>query len=286
MTWILLNISGRYISYHVREQGLVSVQKINNEVVREVPLLEEKDERPIKGSNLFAEIYANIFLCAKKKSGKTSVIYKTLKKCCGTKTKVVAFCSTLYKDPSWATIQAWAKHKGIPFVGYTSLKNDDGTDLLDQLIQELQQQEPKPEDRIKSILDDEEEEKEKPPKYRSPEYVIVLDDLANELKSTSITTLLKKNRHFRCKILLSSQYLNDLLPSARKQLDYFILFRGHPRSKIDEIHRDADVSIPADQFHQVYKFATQEPYSFLYVDCTLGTFRRNFNTLIRLPKGD
>jgi hypothetical protein len=94
--------------------------------------------------------------------------------------------------------------------------------------------------------------------------------------------LLKKNRHFRSKILISSQHLNDLLPEGRKQIDYFILFRGHPMKKIEEIHRDADISIPLDEFYRVYKFATEEPYSFLYVDSASGEFRRNFNTLIEL----
>ena len=136
----------------------------------------------------------------------------------------------------------------------------------------------------KNPLDsDSEDEVERKPKYRSPEYLIILDDLSTELKSTSVTALLKKNRHFKAKIILSSQYLNDLLPAARKQLDYAILFRGHSEKKIAEIHRDLDVSIPVEEFYRVYKFATEEPYSFLYVDTVSGTFRRNFNTLIEIP---
>ena len=260
-----------------------SVKKLNNEVVGKVPLLEAPDTRPIKGEALFPEIYANAFLCARKKSGKTSTIYKILKKCCGKKTKVIVFCSTVNKDPSWATIRAWCDHKDIPFVAHTSLKNDDGVDELALLVQELSvEEEPQPK-KVPNFLDsDDEEEEEKPPKYRAPEYVIILDDLSTELKSKSITGLLKKNRHFRSKILISSQHLNDLLPEGRKQIDYFILFRGHPMKKIEEIHRDADISIPLDEFYRVYKFATEEPYSFLYVDCASGEFRRNFNTLIEL----
>jgi hypothetical protein len=262
-----------------------AVKKLNNEVVDKVPLLETPDTRPIKGESLFPEIYANVFLCARKKSGKTSTIYKILKKCCGKKTKVIVFCSTVNKDTSWATIRAWCDHKDIPFVAHTSLKNDDGVDELALLVQELsedQEQEPKKPPKTFLDSDSEEEEEEKPPKYRAPEYIIILDDLSTELKSKSITSLLKKNRHFRSKILISSQHLNDLLPEGRKQLDYFILFRGHPLKKIEEIHRDADISIPLDEFYRVYKFATEEPYSFLYVDCTTGEFRRNFNCLISL----
>lgn len=262
---------------------MFSVEKINNEVVKAVPLLKEKDNRPIKGKNLFEELYANIYLCSKKKSGKTSTIYKILRRCAGPKTKIVAFCSTLHKDASWETIQAWCENKGLPFLGHTSLKADDGRDQLDELIQGLAEKtEVVPQ--MKNILDsDSEEEEERPPKYRSPEYIIILDDLSNELKSTSVTALLKKNRHFKAKIILSTQYLNDTAPGSRKQMDYFILFRGHPKKKLEEIHRDADLSIPLEQFSEVYKFATSEPYSFLYIDCTNGTFRRNFNELISVP---
>jgi len=256
-------------------------KRINNEIVRRVPLQEDEDTRPVKGANLFPEIYSNIFLCAKKKSGKTSALFSILKRCAGPKTRIIAFCSTLHKDPSWATIQMWAEHKDLPFVGHTSLK-EDKEDLLDDLITGLEKAENSDKKKLATLLDsdDEEEEQERRPKYRSPEYIIILDDLSTELKSTSVTALLKKNRHFKAKIILSSQYLNDLLPAARKQLDYFILFKGHPRAKIDEIHRDASIAIPQEEFYNLYKFATEEPWSFLYVDTVKGEFRRNFNTLI------
>ena len=260
---------------------MFGTKRINNEVVKPVPLIEAADTRPIKGHNLFPELYANIFLCSKKKSGKTSSIYKIVQKCCGPNTCVLAFCSTLNKDPSWATIRAWCERKGIVFIGQTSLKSDNGADLLDELITGLAAPEQeKPRNMLDS--DDEDEAPERKPKYRSPEYLIILDDLSNELKTASLTTLLKKNRHFKAKIILSSQYLNDMLPGSRRQLDYFILFRGHPKNKIEEIYRDADISVPLEQFYQVYKFATLEPYSFLYIDCANGTFRRNVNESILL----
>lgn len=267
-----------------------SINRINDVEVKEVPLLHEKDTRPVRGEKLFPEIYSNIFLCSKKKSGKTSTIYKILNSCSSRDTKVVAFCSTLYKDPSWETITAWCESNGLDFTGHTSLKDDDGTDLLDQLIHELETGDTEPvvkepeqkNDWVDEPFDSSLKKKKKKSKYRAPEYIIILDDLSNELKSTSVTALLKKNRHFKSKIILSSQYLNDLLPAARKQLDYLILFRGHPDKKLVEVHRDADVSIPISQFQELYKFATKEAFSFLYIDTTTGKFRRNFNSVIKI----
>ena len=265
-----------------------STKKINNEVVKAVPLLAEKDNRPVKGAALFPEIYANVFLCARKKSGKTSCIYKILQKCCGPKTRIVAFCATLHKDPSWETIQTWAEHKGLPFIGHTSIIDEETkTDLLKELIQGLEQRDEPEEKKVKSILDDDsdsEEEPERPAKYQYPEYIFILDDLSDELKRPSVTTFLKKNRHFRAKILVSSQYLNDLNPMARKQLDYYILFGGNSEDKIEEVRKGAGMSISPARFWQLYKFATSDQFSFLYYDWADKSFRRNFNTLIDVPE--
>ena len=259
-----------------------ATKKLNNEVVKEVPTLTEKDRRKIKGAALFPEIYCNVFLCARKKSGKTSVIYKILKRCCGRNTRIVAFCSTLNKDASWETIQAWAQHKNIPFVGHTGIK-EGKKDLLAELIASLEQKE-EIEEKVKGLLDSDsdEEEEERPPKYRAPDYIFILDDLSHELRYPSLTALLKKNRHFKAKVLLSSQWLNDLKPEARRQIDYFILFKGQSENKLPDIYRDADLPITPEQFQEVYDYATEEPYSFLYIDQGDKTFRRNFNTLIEM----
>ena len=68
--------------------------------------------------------------------------------------------------------------------------------------------------------------KERKDRFQTPEYIFILDDLSDEMGSASVTALLKKNRHFRCKVILSSQYPNDLSKSARKQIDIWILFKS------------------------------------------------------------
>jgi len=260
-----------------------AVTKLNNEVVTVAPSKTPKDNRPVRGWKLFPEMNANIFACAKKKSGKTLTIRHILRKCCGKDTKIIVFCATLYKDPSWIAIKEWAEEKGLVFIGHESLKDDDGVDQLDLLIKELQAK-VNDEPQEKSIFDSDSEDEEEPKKekYQSPEYIFILDDLSTELKSNSIPRLLKVNRHFKSKTIISTQWLNDLHPMSRKQQDYLILFRGHPQKKLEEIHRDANISIPIEEFWRVYKFATEKPFSFLYVDCTTGEFRRNFNELIEL----
>ena len=275
-------------------------KRINREDVTAVPLLQKPDDRPIKGSKLFSELYANVFLCARKKSGKTSTIFKIIKECVGSNTTILAFVSTLHKDANWLTIQKYCELKHIPFIGKTSLV-EDGVNLLDEFVQQLQQEdeapkEPKPKGRkpkehilFNADSEDEEdtnvafgEEKEKKPKkskFRSPDYLIIFDDLSNELKNPALIALLKKNRHFKSKILISSQYLNDLDPQSRKQMDYLLVFKGQPQKKLDEIYRDADIAVDPEEFYEIYKSATESLYSFLYIDRFNDTFRKNFSHL-------
>ena len=80
--------------------------------------------------------------------------------------------------------------------------------------------------------------KEKKSKYLTPEYIIIFDDLSSELKSKSLLSLLKFNRHFKAKLIISSQWLHDLLPESRKQIDLFLIFKGFSEEKIALFYKD------------------------------------------------
>jgi ribosome biogenesis GTPase A len=76
----------------------------------------------ILGYDLFPEIYSNIFLCAKKKSGKTSTINHILRKCADKRTTVIVFCSTYTKDKNWINIKESLEKREIPNEFYMSIK--------------------------------------------------------------------------------------------------------------------------------------------------------------------
>ena len=275
--------------------SLIRIDTINDEVVKPIPQYAggNLDTRPVKGAQICSEPYANIFLVARKKSGKTSAVFKILKECAGRDTKIIAFVSTLNKDQNWKNIKSYFDNKGITFIGYTSLK-EDGPDRLQELIKHLEteaEHEEEQEDVPKvgkglRFNEPEEEEESKPRKlkYLAPDYIIVLDDLSTELKSKSLVSLLKKNRHYKSKIIISSQYLHDVDPQARKQIDVWIVFGGQSDEKLQIIFKDADLSIPFELFKKIYKFATMKPFSFLYLDTTKEEFRVNFNRIVTLPK--
>lgn len=327
----------------------ISLKKINDEVV--LPFknaVKDVDTRPVRGASIFPEPYPNIFLCARKKSGKSICIQNIIKKKVGPNTKIIAFCSTANKDPAWLTIKHWCAKHGIPYMSFTSIK-EGKVDILESFIHKLEEEaeeslgeeevrEKMPMDKrnmtekqiIKAekekidkmrksmFYDDEEEEeideddpysdyeeeedgifskREKPlskaeqqlfdffpkesilpkDKYKSPEYIIIFDDLSNELKTPSLTALLKKNRHFKSLICVSSQYLLDLPPQSLKQLDYMILFKGMSKEKLERVIRDGDINIDLPLLEKIYDNAVSEPYNFLYISTRDDTYRKNFD---------
>jgi hypothetical protein len=277
----------------------VLTKKINNLQIKPIKLGgKEQDKRPIKGEEMFAEIYANIFCVAKKNSGKTTVVYNIVKECCTRDTTVLVFASTVDKDETHLCIKQYCKDHSIPYLAYISMKQHDEVkvDIIDTLIDKLQAEAKEEE---QSDTDDEEEtssskneielfdsdaedEEEKAPKrrknkYRAPEYMIILDDISNELKSATLVKLLKMNRHFKMKVIVSSQYVNDLLPESIKQMDYCLIFKGEPLIKLQKLYKDLDLGIDFETFRQYYKIATNEKYGFLYIDARKQLFRKNFN---------
>ena len=99
---------------------MLQLKQINREVVRAIQIPNE-DTRPIKGFDICEEVYANIFACAKKKSGKTSVTFKIMKKFCNKNTIIYVFCSTVYKDVNWIEIRKYFEKKGMEIHVFTSI---------------------------------------------------------------------------------------------------------------------------------------------------------------------
>lgn len=372
-------------------------------------LLEEDanaPEREVLGKELFPEPYANIFLCARKKSGKTTVLYNILKHCTDKRTKVICFASTVYKDKQWLRIADHLRKQGVEFEGHMSIfDNQTGENIVERIIngykeeseQRMMRQKIKEREAAKREEEKEREKEEKKKRKRSTQYkyneeymdedmvermkyalhsavkrrrlvnpilnefttvvdaanedfclfepddkdhnaieqemerafagsnriyecreqalidqlnddetphvlengdvaigdqvlssekasltkvakiVFIFDDVSNELFNKHIAQLLKTNRHYLAKVILSSQYVQDLAPSSRKQIDYWLLFGGHSVDKLEIIHRDCDTRLPFNKFVELYKKITSEPYTFLLIDVAEDGYRKNFD---------
>jgi hypothetical protein len=268
----------------------IELKRINQEKVTPIKF-DNVNKKPSKDANICSEIYSNIFICSKKKSGKTVLIYNMIKKCIDKDTKVIIFASTLFKDASYLKITEFLEKNEISWTGHTSLI-EDGVNKLDELVNELQEQGKdemeklkKPKNKEKTFADlimgdssdDEDDEKPRKKKYQTPEYLIILDDLSTELKNPALISLLKKNRHFKSRIIVSSQYLNDVSPQARRQIDLLILFGNLPEKKLKEVYKDFDISATYEEFIKMYKNSTKDKFNFLYLDLNNNDFRKNLN---------
>jgi hypothetical protein len=274
----------------------VKLKKINDIVIKPLQRGDGPTQK-VKGEKFFSEAYANIFLCAKKKSGKTNLIWTILKNCASKDTKIVIFCATVERDTTYKQMIEFLEQRGNPVVTYMSI-TEERTDVLKEMLTELRNngeesldgddvESTNPFPFIRTMEDGMAEEarkkkKKKKSKYLAPEIIFVFDDLSRELRKTSVSMLLKSNRHYKCKTIVSSQFPNDLQPESLKQLDYCILFSGHDVKKLEKFHNDLDLSIPLDKFIDIYLEATNKKYSFLYIDTVNETFRKNMNHEIEI----
>jgi hypothetical protein len=256
-------------------------KKINDIKIQtiKVPKIDEKN---IVGYDMFPEIYGNIFISAKKMSGKSTVIYNIIKNCADKNSVVVVFCNTYRNDANWITIRKYLDDKKIPNLFYDSI-HDGAVNNLSNLVNLMSaEDEPEDEKEPESCLSFNEKEiriKVRKPKKISQKYLIIMDDISSELKDPNVSILLKQNRHYKSKVIISSQYINDIAPQCRRQMQYYLLFSGINEQKLEELFDNADLNIDFEQFVYLYKLATAGQYNFFYIG-TNGDYRRNFNEKI------
>jgi len=84
---------------------------INDEKIKPV-IHQVLNKDTVRAYNLYKQAYANIVLLARKKSGKTTVIYNNLKKICGPNTKVKIYCPTCNLDETYKKMGRMLEKKG------------------------------------------------------------------------------------------------------------------------------------------------------------------------------
>ena len=249
------------------------------------------ESHEILGYDYFPTLYSNIYICSRRRSGKTTLIYNILKNCVNKRTNVVFFCSTIKRDSTYKLILEMLEKKKVNVMTYDHFldgKENILTSILEELNNDLETKEQekikKDNDKLdpKPIMDlfpkeKEIERKERKPKKLSPEYVFIFDDLGNDLRHQSITQLFKTSRQFKSKVIVSSQYIHDLSNSCIKNLDYTLIFKSFNREKLLVLFEALDLSIDFELFEKLYLDATAQPFNFLYVDSRDNTYRRNFN---------
>ncbi len=284
------------------QKSSITVTKVSTHKV--VPLTKKDDgqEKKVKASDWFALPYPNMFLLAMKNSGKTTVIENILKRKAGKYTKFLFFSSTIHKDKTWKSILETYNDRDV--IAETSFILPDGTNMLEEFMTERKDEAKDDMDKPIEAMKEQiiikktvrgsrskpvvikgdwssrssaqkvpipkeeltDEQKVKKSKVIYPAWIIVIDDLSGEMsKSSALERLLKTNRHFSAMVIISSQSLNDLNPRQIGQLEYVLLFSKIPDEKLKETYEKLAIYLPWEEFYKLYRDATSEKYSFLYV---------------------
>lgn len=307
-----------------------------------------------KGNDWFSEPYCNIFLLAKKKSGKTVTIENILRRTAGDNTTFIFIVPTINKDQTWIEICKYWEDNGNDVLKYDDLIDDEGVNVIEEFLseqeeeaeveldkkqEELERKNEKKEVKVggrfafagvpsvssntsrfkimpiipkvgeihnsdikelmnstmeiprgsivseqkggnlsNSDVNEDDKKKKKKEKVIVPEFIIVMDDLGASMRNKIITQLTKTNRHYKTKVIMSGQNMHDLMPAAIQQLDYVLVFGKQPDEIIEKLHDQLRLSIDKNKFEELYKNATTEPFSFLYIDRTKADdeFRKKF----------
>lgn len=274
---------------------MFSEKKINNVIVKPLINSNISDPNKVKGGQIFAEPYNTTFLCAKRKSGKTSALGEIISKTTDKRTIIWIFCPTTGVDESWKTIISNLEKRGNQvnvfdsmFEGKVNQLDEIITSLLEPVPIKVKESE-QPIGSIKIKFGDTESgavgtKKEYKPKKIAPEHCFILDDLSNEYRSSKgLYTLLKNGRHLKASVYVSMQWCLDVLPAGWKNAQYVLCFKSFSREKLEHIHKHLDLTIDLDKFFELYDYVmSQANYDFLYIDVRNQKYRRNFNKEINV----
>jgi hypothetical protein len=272
---LILILKVLFVTYYIMEK--IKKTRVNNEEVKAIPF--KRDERPVFGAHLAKECYSNIFLVAHKNSGKTTVIKHLIDKFIGKKKDIelFAYVSTLHNDPAWEHMEQEFDKREVPFIAHDSLVDEEtGVNQLKDIMRQLQKGKFDDVD-DGPLLEFKETKKKKISKHLYPEKIFIFDDLSSELRGKTMETFLKKHRHYKCKTFISSQGLKDILPSAREQIDIWLLFKDLDENILKEVKKNAGLKIPLDKLTFIYDDATSKPHGFLYIDKNIPLYRDGLN---------
>lgn len=271
--------------------------KINNCKLT-CPKVKKKDNN-WKGKDILDVKYWIMSILAKRRSGKTTLIYNIIKNFAHKHMIILFFVPTFYKDSVYESIRNYLDRKAIVYQGNTSIENEEKVDLIDVFMkensggdeneesqEEIVQQPQIPVCNFGDNTDSQSVENNKGIESTpvEPEYMIIFDDMSSQLRHPSIVKLCKNSRHFKCKIILSSQSIVDLSPSQHSQIDYCVLFKNFNFNSIEQVYKRLQPNLSFEEFYELYKNVTEgktgKYNNFLVIDRNKEEYRKNMNEVI------
>lgn len=105
---------------------------------------------------------------------------------------------------------------------------------------------------------------------KTPQNLLILDDVTQSLptgrKASAIVGLFTNSRHLKTSIFLVAHRYGQVPPVIRAQLDTLFVWRVNSKTELESFKRTLNVD--EDEFEEKLAYATNEPYSFLYLNMT------------------
>jgi len=221
----------------------------------------------------------------KRKSGKTTLVYTIINKFLNKNTILLFFVPTFKKDPTYQAIAKELDERNVPYEAFDELSGD-GDNIIEEFMkvnggfhdpqEEKKERDPTSarveiEDPCRFFCSDgKKSSATKKKKEKKPEYIIIFDDMSNMLRTPAVKLLAKNSRHYRAKIIFSSQAPVDVAPDIFAQMEYVALYKHFNNHVIEFIYNRLQLHMPLEPFTELYKAVTD------------GKTKEGFNNFILL----
>jgi hypothetical protein len=248
------------------------------------------------GYDILGGPYNHTGIIATTMSGKTNLLGNIIPRIIGKESRIHLFSHTSEGDEIWEDLAKRMEKREIPVIRYDSMADlptliqtlrqellakkaqEAEEEALKELAEQQRQRKKKWVEQISDSPDDlvrikiKQEKPEKKPHY--PREIIVFDDISREMFfNPHFAETLKESRHYKACVFCSVQNPGDISPQARIQLKNIFLFKGLGPDKLDQVYKSISLWVPQKKFEEIYRQATEKPYSFLYIDLVKQEFR-------------
>jgi hypothetical protein len=121
-------------------------------------------------------------------------------------------------------------------------------------------------------------------KGKKPRNLLIFDDCMADMPSSTqksvVNRIFTTSRHFKTNVIVTTQKFSKLNTTIRANADYISVWKSNSKHEVETL--EDDINVRKDVFEHVYKYATDEPYSFLHITFNAGhpNFFKKFDRIL------
>lgn len=217
---------------------------------REYIIPKKKIGRGFKGDDVIDREFFNCCLIGKTNSGKTTAILNLLNTFCDKNSIIWFYVPTQELDAGYDEIKRLLDSKEIEYT-FEEFSQETFNESIENM---------------KYLLAEEKREAaEEDRKENLPNFFTIFDDVSYDvLRSRELEYFARKSRHYRNRLIISTQS-PQITKTLFLQIYMLILFGGISPYYLEHIYKSYPMDVDKDEFIEIYKKVTAEPYKFLTI---------------------